>query len=72
MNPSRLQKLLEDFQDDALTEDVQVDSFLPLYNPVRDDAVLVKQKLLRRLVCIGNHLGYYPGNFSPKTPAWII
>ncbi|MGI9445344.1 MAG: DUF1552 domain-containing protein, partial [Rubripirellula sp.] len=20
----------------------------------------------RRLVCIGNHLGYYPGNFFPK------
>ncbi|WP_419195007.1 DUF1552 domain-containing protein [Novipirellula herctigrandis] len=22
---------------------------------------------LRRLVCIGNHLGYYPGNFFPET-----
>ena len=21
----------------------------------------------RRLVCIGNHLGYYPGNFFPET-----
>ena len=22
----------------------------------------------RRLVCVGNHLGYYPGNFFPKSP----
>ena len=21
----------------------------------------------RRLVCVGNHLGFYPGNFFPKT-----
>ncbi|MEM8669022.1 MAG: DUF1552 domain-containing protein [Planctomycetota bacterium] len=23
---------------------------------------------LRRLVCVGNHLGFYPGNFFPKAP----
>lgn len=25
-----------------------------------------KDKSLRRLVCVGNHLGFYPGNFFPK------
>lgn len=27
-----------------------------------------QQKSPRRLVCVGNHLGFYPGNFFPKAP----
>ena len=26
-----------------------------------------EEKTPRRLVCVGNHLGFYPGNFFPKT-----
>ena len=26
------------------------------------------EKSPRRLVCVGNHLGFYPGNFFPKAP----
>jgi hypothetical protein len=26
-----------------------------------------RQNSPRRLVCVGNHLGFYPGNFFPKT-----
>ena len=32
----------------------------------------VAEKLPRRLVCVGNHLGFYPGNFSRKRPAKTI
>ena len=38
---------------------------LPAFESFAADAV-TKNESPRRLVCVGNHLGFYPGNFFPK------
>ena len=39
---------------------------LPCFG-VSSSAIPEDGKRARRLVCVGNHLGFYPGNFFPKT-----
>lgn len=41
--------------------------FLESNCPVATAAVKDNNDRPRRLVCVGNHLGFYPGNFFPKT-----
>ena len=35
--------------------------------PWLESSAMAEAPRSKRLVCVGNHLGFYPGNFFPKT-----